>query len=160
MATIHVVHGYIAFGKTTLAKKLAVELPAVHLNADDWIIKLYGKDLLDAEFNEKAGIVVNFLWEIARKIIDAGADVIMDIGPWSKQMRTDVFNMAKQITPNIVFHTIVLDPKIARERLVQRNKENKRLDVTTLEFFDRNLQYYEPVSDDEGFVVKRYYQDK
>lgn len=33
MATIHIIHGYIAFGKTTLAKKLAQELPAVHLDA-------------------------------------------------------------------------------------------------------------------------------
>ncbi len=160
MATIHIVHGYVAFGKTTLAKKLAKELPAVHLDADDWIVKLYGKDLPESEFDSKAGIVVGFLWEIAAKIIDAGADVIMDIGPWSKQMRRDAADVARQITDNVVFHTIILDPKIARERLIKRNAENQILDVTTLEFFDKNLPLYEPISDDEGFVVKRYYQDK
>lgn len=159
MAVIHVVHGYIAFGKTTLAKKLAVELPAVHLDADEWILKLYGKNLPESEFMDKANIVVNFLWDMAARIINAGADVIMDIGPWSKQMRADVFKMAKQITDDVVFHTIVLDPKIARERLVKRNLESKSHDVTTVDFFDKNLPLYEPVSDDEGFVVKRYYQD-
>ena len=160
MATIHIVHGYIAFGKTTLAKKLAAELPAVHLDADDWIEKLYGKNLSESEFDSKAGIVVVFLWEIAAKIINAGADVVMDIGPWSKQMRQDVIRVARQITNDVVFHTIILDPKIARERLIQRNIKNPKLSVTTLEFFDKNLPLYEPISDDEGFVVKRYCQDK
>jgi len=160
MATIHIVHGYIAFGKTTLAKKLAAELPAVHLDADDWILKLYGKDLTGPEFDSKAGIVLGFLWEIAAKIIDAGADVIMDIGPWSKQMRANVAQIAKQITNDVVFHTIVLDPNIARDRLIKRIAENPKLDVTTIEFFDKNLHLYEPISDGEGFIVKRYYQNK
>ena len=160
MATIHIVHGFIAFGKTTLAKKLADELPAVHLDADYWIAKLYGKDLPESEFDVKAGIVVGFLWEIAAEIIKAGADVVMDIGPWSKQMRSQVAQVAKQITDNVVFHTIILDPKIARERLAKRNAENQGLNVTTLDFFDKHLPLYEPISDDEGFVVKRYYQNK
>ena len=160
MATIHIVHGYIAFGKTTLAKKLASELPAVHLDADEWIRRLYGKDLPEDEFMPKVDIVVNFIWDMVARIINAGADVVLDIGPWSRQMRADVANTARQITKDVIFHTIVVDPKIARERLIKRNAENKILDVTTTEFFDKNLPLYEPISDDEGLVVKRYYQDK
>ena len=159
MATIHIIHGYIAFGKTTLARKLARDLPAVHLDADDLIQKLYDKDLPESEFAAKVPVVMNFLWEMARKIIDAGADVIMDIGPWSREMRQNALNMAKQITPDVVFHTIVLNPKIARDRLIKRNQENQILDVTTPEYFDKNLSLYEPISDDEGLNVIRYYQE-
>lgn len=159
MATIHIIHGYIAFGKTTLAKKLAQELPAVHLDADDVMRQLYGKDLPESEFAAKVPLVTNFMWDMARKIINAGADVIMDIGPWSRQMRQDALNIAQQITPNVIFHTIILDTKIARERLIKRNQENQILDVTTTEFFDKYLSLYEPISDDEGLIVKRYYQE-
>ena len=141
MATIHIIHGYIAFGKTTLAKKLAQELPAVHLDADDVMRQLYGKDLPESEFAAKVPLVTNFMWDMARKIINAGADVIMDIGPWSRQMRQDALNIAQQITPNVIFHTIILDTKIARERLIKRNQENQILDVTTTEFFDKYLSY-------------------
>ena len=159
MATIHIIHGYIAFGKTTLAKKLAQELPAVHLDADDVMRQLYGKDLPESEFAAKVPLVTNFMWDMARKIINAGADVIMDVGPWSRQMRQDALNIAQQITPNVIFHTIILDTKIARERLIKRNQENQILDVTTTEFFDKYLSLYEPISDDEGLIVKRYYQE-
>ena len=159
MATIHIIHGYIAFGKTTLAKKLAQELPAVHLDADDVMRQLYGKDLPESEFAAKVPLVTNFMWDMARKIINAGADVIMDVGPWSRQMRQDALNIAQQITPNVIFHTIILDTKIARERLIKRNQENQILDVTTTEFFDKHLSLYEPISDDEGLIVKRYYQE-
>lgn len=159
MATIHIIHGYIAFGKTTLAKKLAQELPAVHLDADDVMRQLYGKDLPESEFADKVPLVTNFMWDMARKIINAGADVIMDVGPWSRQMRQDALNIAQQITPNVIFHTIILDTKIARERLIKRNQENQILDVTTTEFFDKYLSLYEPISDDEGLIVKRYYQE-
>ena len=159
MATIHIIHGYIAFGKTTLAKKLAQELPAVHLDADDVMRQLYGKDLPESEFAAKVPLVINFMWDMARKIINAGADVIMDVGPWSRQMRQDALNIAQQITPNVIFHTIILDTKIARERLIKRNQENQILDVTTTEFFDKYLSLYEPISDDEGLIVKRYYQE-
>ena len=159
MATIHIIHGYIAFGKTTLAKKLAQELPAVHLDADDVMRQLYGKDLPESEFAAKVPLVTNFIWDMARKIINAGADVIMDVGPWSRQMRQDALNIAQQITPNVIFHTIILDTKIARERLIKRNQENQILDVTTTEFFDKYLSLYEPISDDEGLIVKRYYQE-
>ncbi len=159
MATIHIIHGYIAFGKTTLAKKLAQELPAVHLDADDVMRQLYGKDLPESEFAAKVPLVINFMWDMARKIINAGADVIMDVGPWSRQMRQDALNIAQQITPNVIFHTIILDTKIARERLIKRNQENQILDVTTTEFFDKYLSLYEPISDDEVLIVKRYYQE-
>lgn len=161
IGTIHIIHGYIAFGKTTLAKKLAHDLPAVYLNADEWIAKLYGHDIPEPEFNARVNIVLGFIWEFAAQIISTGTDVIMDIGPWSKQMRRDVANIAYKITPNVIFHTIILDPAIARNRLIERNKNQENLlDVTSPEYFDNNLQFYEPISDDEGFIVKRYYQDK
>ena len=160
MATIHIVHGYIAFGKTTLAKKLAAELPAVHLDVDEWIVALYGKHLSDKELDDKFHIVVDFLWQMARKIIYAGSDVIMDIGPWSRKMRQDAAKKAYDITPNVVFHTIILDLKIARCRLIERNKKSPIMDASTVAFFDEYLSLYEPISDDEGFVVKRYYQSE
>jgi len=37
MATIHLMHGFGGFGKTTIAKKLAKDLPAVRLTNDEFI---------------------------------------------------------------------------------------------------------------------------
>ena len=157
MATIHIMHGYIAFGKTTLARRLANELPAVVLNADDWIKQLYGTTLSESEFMARADTVLNMQWELTRQIINAGADVILDIGPWSRDMRKQAYAMARQITPNIIFHTIILDMETARNRLIQRNIDNPGHDVTDTDFFDANRDQYEPITPDEGYTVRQHY---
>lgn len=36
MAEVHLIVGYMGFGKTTLAKKLAEQLPAVRLTLEDF----------------------------------------------------------------------------------------------------------------------------
>ena len=43
-ATLHIMQGFIAAGKSTYAKKLAAELGAVHLNPDIWVTENFSKE--------------------------------------------------------------------------------------------------------------------
>jgi predicted kinase len=61
MATIHLMHGFIGFGKTTIAEKLAKELPAVRLNNDEFMELLYGRnpppELYQDYYNRIDGVI-------------------------------------------------------------------------------------------------------
>lgn len=42
-AEIHLIHGFMGFGKTTLAKQLEKSLPAVHFTHDEIMLTRYGR---------------------------------------------------------------------------------------------------------------------
>jgi predicted kinase len=44
MATAHLIHGYLGAGKTTFARRLEEELPAIRFSHDEWMTNLYGDD--------------------------------------------------------------------------------------------------------------------
>ena len=53
MSTIHLMCGYIGFGKTTVAKQIEQETGARRFTPDDVMIELFGTDVGD-DFMEKA----------------------------------------------------------------------------------------------------------
>jgi hypothetical protein len=55
MATLHLMVGLPCSGKTTLAKKLEHELPALRLNLDEWHICLFGQDAEEPEHDACLG---------------------------------------------------------------------------------------------------------
>jgi predicted kinase len=44
MPTAHLIHGYVGAGKTTFARRLEQELPAIRFSHDEWMTRLYGDD--------------------------------------------------------------------------------------------------------------------
>ena len=87
----------MGFGKTTVAKKLEQKYGAVRLTHDEFMVKLYGRNMPYAEFHSNYDKVDEVLWELAAKIIKAGTDVIMDYGFWSHDAREKAYNRAQKI---------------------------------------------------------------
>ena len=44
MSTAHLIHGYIGAGKTTLARTLERELPAIRFTPDEEVARRYGEN--------------------------------------------------------------------------------------------------------------------
>ena len=44
MATAHLIHGFLGAGKTTFARELEQNIPAIRFSHDEWMTRLYGDD--------------------------------------------------------------------------------------------------------------------
>ena len=73
MAAIHLIVGFMGFGKTTLAKKLEKELPAVRFTHDEFMRSLYGRNLPEPEFRSAAQKVDDLIWSLAAQVVAAVA---------------------------------------------------------------------------------------
>ncbi|GAV39772.1 hypothetical protein Saa2_02659 [Streptomyces acidiscabies] len=65
-------------GKTTLAKRLAPEIPAVRLCPDEWMDDL-GIDLFDEEARER---LERRFWGHAQELLGLGQTVVLEFGFW------------------------------------------------------------------------------
>ena len=136
--------GFMGFGKTTIAKELEKKLPAVRLTHDEYMVKLYGRNMPYEDFHINYDKVDEVLWDLAQKIIATGTDVIMDYGFWNHEVREKAYNRAKKITENVVFHNIFCDMQTAKQRILKRSAENPDELYIREDEFDTLAKQYQP----------------
>jgi len=91
---LFVICGLPAAGKTTLAKEIESKHKAVFLSEDEWMDKLFGT-FYDHDL-EREGIA-EIQKNLAQKILNSGASVVLDGGYWSKQERDGLRAAAKLV---------------------------------------------------------------
>ena len=79
MPVLHLICGLPGSGKTTLARRLERDLPAVRLAPDEWMARIVG----DGYDEAKRAAVEAVQWEIAARALRLGVDVILENGFWS-----------------------------------------------------------------------------
>lgn len=141
MPTIHLMVGFLGFGKTTLAKQLEKELGAVRFTHDEIMLTRYGQNIPDFETKYKA--VDALIRKQAKEAIAAGQDVIMDYGFWSHQIREEYYNWAKTLTNDVIFHLIHCDMALAKQRAINRQTDGQNF-VFDENTFNALLTRYEP----------------
>jgi hypothetical protein len=85
MPTLILLCGLPGSGKTTLAKQLERERPALRLTPDEWMGPLFGTGHDEA----KRAVVEALQWEIAARALRLGVDVVLDFGFWGRSERDD-----------------------------------------------------------------------
>ena len=151
MATIHCMCGYIGFGKTTIAKELAIKYAAKRFTPDELMVQLYGTDVGD-DFMKKAEELNTYIWKEIAKAIQNGQDVIYDAGSWRVEDRQYVMEMARKLNAFVVWHQVQCDIQTAKKRTLDRAKNAKELAVDE-KFFDENLLKYTPIETKENLTV-------
>jgi predicted kinase len=89
MTALHLIVGLPGQGKTTLALHLARDLPALRLSADDLQLAVFGDDVADPAHGTRHDAFEAALWPLAVQAMQAGAQVILDFGFWSRAERAD-----------------------------------------------------------------------
>jgi predicted kinase len=123
VATLHLIVGLPCSGKTTLAKKLEKKLPALRLTPDEWQISLFGQDAEDPEHDSRHSLIEAMLWNIAKKTLELGSNVVLDFGFWAREEREDYRLRAKQLGAGSEIHFLDVSEDELLMRLKKRNKQ-------------------------------------
>lgn len=118
MPTLHLICGLPLSGKSTLAKKLEIELPALRLTPDEWMHRLVG----DRYDEQKRAVVETMQWEIAERALQLGVDVILEFGFWTKKERDEFKAKAKSVGANTKLYFLNVPRNELMRRLEERNK--------------------------------------
>ena len=149
MSEIHLLHGFMGFGKTTLAKKLSKELPAIRFTPDEIMLSLFGRT--PENFQDRYILVDEDIKKRTQIEINKGNNVILDYGFWSKKMRQEYYDWAKSITDKVYFHSIICDIEIAKQRILERTNTNKNELYIDEICFNARLAQFEPISQEEHY---------
>ncbi len=89
MATVHLICGKIASGKTTYAKQLQKEYGAVLLSVDDLDKMLFHQALKD-RYDTVLVDMKAYLHALCEQMLCANCDVVLDWGFWQRAERDEV----------------------------------------------------------------------
>lgn len=154
---IHLMCGLVGAGKSTLARQLARDLPAVRLSRDEWMLRLHGLPYDDPAYVERLGPCTDLLWDVALDVLSAGSSVVLDWNFWSVERRAEARDRAR--AGGFPIHVHWLDVPVetaiarARSRLADDPPDAHRLDDDSIRHF---ATIFEPPTDDEGLLLTRH----
>jgi len=123
MATLFLMVGLPGAGKTTLAKQLERERPALRLTPDDWITPLCGPNLAQAALDACRDPVESVQWLVAAQALTLGVDVVLDFGFWSQRERNDFRDRAAAIGARSELRFLDIPLPVLANRLAARNAD-------------------------------------
>jgi predicted kinase len=109
--------GLPASGKSTLARQLAPQLPAVRLDKDSWAIQL-GRDPWDEEFRVR---LERQLWMHSQDLLAQGQSVILEWGHWARVERDEKRLGARALGVGVELHYLAVPLEELIERAERRN---------------------------------------
>ena len=80
MPTAHLIHGYLGAGKTTFARRLERNIPAIRFSHDEWMVRFYGNDPPIEHFADYCRRVYEQMEEIWPRCLELGLNVVLDFG--------------------------------------------------------------------------------
>jgi predicted kinase len=149
MATAHLIHGYLGVGKTTFARRLENDLPAIRFSHDEWVTRLYGNDPPADEFPELCRRVYEQIDKLWPRCLELGLDVVLDFGFWPRRQRDETRATALAVGAGTRLYRLTCTEDEAWRRVQKRN-----LNLDGSLFINRNTfevlkSRFEPLGDDE-----------
>ena len=159
MKTVLLIHGYIGFGKTTIAKKLEETTGYKRFTHDEYMSKLFGDHPSNEDFISNYNTATNIILEEAREELNSNSGIILDFGFWSRKSRYEIYDIInewkKDINISIIWVDVECDINIARQRCVDRDKNRKPGELwVPVEVFDMKLNQFEPMSNFKEFITR------
>lgn len=153
MPTAHLIHGYLGAGKTTFARQLEVELPAIRFTHDEWTSRLYGDDPpfeLFASYHRKVWALMQETWV---RCLTLGLDVVVDMNFWRRADRDAARSAIATISADYKLYELKCTESDAWRRIDARNNDLKGSLLITRATFDFLKDRFEPLGDDEDRVT-------
>lgn len=145
----------MGFGKTTLSKELAQKYNAKHFCIDHIMLEKYGRT--PENFAQAFQETDDAIWKETANAISAGQDVILDYGFWEKETRKKVQEKALKLTPNVLWHQLICDIDVAKQRVLKRTQDNPNELFIDENCFNDRLRRYQPITEDEHLTVEKHF---
>lgn len=150
MSTLHLICGLPGAGKTTLAKQLEISENALRLCPDEWILPILADPNNLPELDRLRSPIESIQWELAKRVLDLGINVILENGFWSKKERDSYRTGAGSRGIEIRLHYLAVGLDDLWDRL---EKRNANLPPGTFKVTRKNLEewakHFEPPTPDE-----------
>ena len=148
-ATILLIHGYIGFGKTTVAKKFE-ELGYIRYTHDEYMSKMFGDHPTNEEFVSNYNKATECILEQAKNDLQKRRNIILDFGFWSRKDREEIWNTINNwnldYDPSIIWVNVRCNINTARQRCIDRDNNRKPGELwVPVEVFDMKLNQFEPM---------------
>ena len=127
MSKIYLVEGPVGSGKSTFAERLALETKAPHINLDSWMVNLFRPDRPTSGtmewYIERKERCIEQIWLVAKSILDANCDVILELGLIQRSSRQSMYTRVNESGYELVVYVLDAPRDIRRERVRLRNSE-------------------------------------
>jgi predicted kinase len=121
LATLYLICGLPGSGKTTLAKQLEFSHSALRLCPDEWIASILADVTDTVELDRLRTPVESVQWEVAKRVLALGLDVILENGFWSRDERASYRSQAEALGARVELRYLNIDRDELWARLSKRN---------------------------------------
>ncbi|GGR00908.1 AAA family ATPase [Deinococcus ruber] len=153
-ASIHALHGFLGSGKTTAARRLEQQLPALRYSSDEWMVQLFGPDPPEEVFRPGLARGSTLIRLQAERVLSLGVNVVLDEGYWTRASRDELRSWAASLNGGLgvplYLYAVTVPEAEARARIERRNREPGALFVSQATF-SAFLPLFEPLQPDESF---------
>lgn len=120
MSKVVLICGKICVGKSTYADKLRAESNAVLLSVDEIMLAVFGQ-YTGEKHDEYVRNVQRYIFDKSFEILQAGADVLLDCGFWTKGHRDYAKELYRQRGIPCELHLIDISDEEWQRRIEKRN---------------------------------------
>jgi len=153
-ATLHMLCGKIAAGKSTLAATLVERHGALLVGEDFWLSRLFGPETAEvADYIRFSGRLREAMGPHLTEILRAGLSIVLDFPANTAANRAWMRGIAEAAGAAAVLHFLDVPDEICRARLRERNARGDHDFAATDEQFDLIASYFEMPAADEGAAI-------
>ena len=147
--TLYMMVGLPGSGKTTRAKEIESAYSALRLTPDEWILALYGHDLDRPHRDAVRDRVEAIQWQVARRALALGCNVVLDWGFWSHAERAEYRQRAEALGARV--SVVYLDATTDElwSRIAQRDESAEGTLQITRSELERWSTKFEPPTEEE-----------
>jgi hypothetical protein len=156
MARIALLCGKVCSGKSTFRERLERERGFMGLEADEWMLRLYGEGLCEpardrAVFDRRLAACTALLHDLAERMLTCGVDVAIDTGFWTRGERAAArarFGALGHETA-LVFFDVGFETQVARAKARQAAPGARHYEFDEGAITELNA-LFEPIGAEEG----------
>lgn len=155
-ATLHMLCGKIAAGKSTLTAELSLLPATIVISEDFWLSRLFGPEMHDvADYVRCAQRLREVIGPHVQQLLRLGLSVVLDFPANTIATRAWMKTLFEAAEADHCLHFLDVADEVCKARLRARNAAGTHDFAASDAQFDRITSYFVPPSEAEGFKIVR-----